>query len=81
MTNKQQVNIRLAARDIAMLKQAATAYRSPSLNWFVQEMIRSMLNPAITRDFIQRLSTGTEQLTLALPAAKRAKPRKKKRTA
>lgn len=85
-SRKQQLNVLLYPREIAMLKQAATAYRSSSLNWFVGEMITAMLNPHIWPDFQRRMFTGTEQLKLALSekvekARKRATKPKKRRPA
>jgi len=75
---KKQVNIRLADREIAMLKNSAKAYRAPSLNWFVSELLTAMMNPDIWPDFQRRLLSGAEQMTLTLPAEK---PRKKRRPA
>jgi len=57
---------RVPPREAAMLKIAAKAYRAPSVNWFVGEMIACMLNPARWGEFSSRLSSGTVQQTLDL---------------
>lgn len=58
--------VRLPEREHAMLKVCAKAYRAPSLNWFVGEMIACMLNPARWQEFSLRLNSGTVQQTLDL---------------
>jgi len=63
-----QVILRFPKREIAMLDAAAKAYRSPSRNWFVREMIMCMLNPARWPEFTLRMSSGQQQLTLELEA-------------
>lgn len=73
MEKKRQLNVLVTERNIAMLKQAAKAYRAPSLNWFVGEMLESMLNPALWHDFQTRLNTGAQQLTLALPKKRKGR--------
>lgn len=58
--------LRLLPRDHAMLKVCAKAYRAPSLNWFISEMVACMLNPARWQEFSMRLSSGAQQQTFDL---------------
>jgi hypothetical protein len=60
--------VRIPPRDHASLKLAAKAYRAPSINWFVGEMLQCMLNPARWTEFQMRLTNGQQQLTLELQA-------------
>lgn len=49
-----------------MLAVCAKAYRAPSVNWFVTEMIACMLNPSRWQEFSLRLANGQQQLTMEL---------------
>lgn len=62
-----------------MLKVAATAYRAPSINWFIREMIVCMLNPARWAEFNARLVGGSEQLALQMGDEAQTKVRAKLR--
>jgi hypothetical protein len=53
--------IRLPVKDAAMLRQAAKSYRAPSVTWFVNEMVRCMLNPQMAGEFVNRLLSGAVQ--------------------
>lgn len=58
--------IRLPEREHEMLKVCAKAYKAPSVNWFVGEMIQCMLNPARWAEFSMRLTSGQQQQVLDL---------------
>lgn len=67
--------VRLHKREASMLALAAKAYRAPSRNWFVGEMITCMLNPARWAEFNSRLVSGSEQLTLMMGEEAQAQAR------
>lgn len=58
--------VRLPVREHSMLKVAASAYRAPSVNWFLGEMVECMLNPARWQEFSMRLTSGAQQQTFDL---------------
>jgi len=65
-SRKVQLNVLVTPRNVSLLKVAAKAYRSASLNWFVGEMIECMLNPGRWQEFQMRLMSGAQQMTLPL---------------
>lgn len=70
--------LRLTPADHDKLFIAAKAYRAPSVNWFVNEMIGCMLNPSRWSEFATRLLAGEEQQHLALtdpPKGRRHTPK------
>jgi hypothetical protein len=69
--------IRLPEKELAQLKLASKAYRSPSVNWFVGEMLQCMMNPARQAEFSQRLTSGAHQLTLDGIEERKKKQRRK----
>lgn len=73
--------LRLPEHEHSMLAVCAKAYRAPSVNWFVTEMIACMLNPSRWPEFTLRLNTGQQQQTLDLieKATGKPKPRKGRR--
>jgi hypothetical protein len=60
------VTIRLPEATHDLLRQASVSYRSPSVNWFVGEMVTCMVNPARIQDFINRLLSGAIQEQISL---------------
>jgi len=57
-SKKIPVLIRVDPPDHARLVAASKVYRSSSLNWFMGEMIRAMLNPLEGERFQARLAVG-----------------------